>query len=58
MAKRTEQNLIVRNHKSEAKVITNDRRLHSMYCIIEDRHKMLHCISATAELLVYVFTVG
>ena len=51
--KRTEQNLIVRSGKSEAE-ITNNRRLHSTYCIIEatDRHEASRGLSAIAGLLV------
>jgi len=53
--KTTEQNLTVRIGKSEAKVgLTNNERLRSMYCTIEDtdRHKKSCGLSATAGLLV------
>ena len=47
---RTEQHLVVHIGESEAE-ITNNRRLHSMYCAIEDtdRHEASHGLSVTAE---------
>jgi len=50
--KRTEQNLIVCIGKSDDK-ITNNKRLHSMYCTVKlTRHKASRGLSAIAELFV------
>ena len=54
----TEQNRIVRTNKSEAEV-TNNKKLHSRYCIIEatkhtDSPEASHDLFATAELLVFM----
>jgi len=57
MLKTTEQNRIVHTGKSEAKV-TNNKKLHSRYCIVEamklttDRREASCGLYVTAELLV------
>jgi len=48
--KKTEQNLIARNGKSEVKV-TNNKTLRSRYCTAKEWQEASCCFSVTAELL-------
>jgi len=59
--KSTEQDLIVRSSKSEAKV-TNNRRLRSTYCTVEASYRQTqsiirHGLSMTAEILVLKYLI-
>ena len=53
--KRTEQNLIVRTGKSEAK-LTNNKRLRSRLTLTTDKHEASRDLSATPEPLVLPVT--